>query len=83
VAQLRLLLLAARARGHGLGGRLTDECVAFARGKGYRKMVLWTNSNLTSARSIYAARGFRLTRSEPYTGYGGHALVGETWELTL
>ncbi|MGE0331843.1 MAG: GNAT family N-acetyltransferase [Ramlibacter sp.] len=82
VAQLRLLILAPAARGLGLGARLTDECLAFARGKGYRKMVLWTNSNLTAARDIYARRGFVLTRSEPYQGYG-HDLIGETWELRL
>ena len=82
VAQLRLLILTPAARGLGLGGRLTDECLAFARGKGYRKMVLWTNSNLTAARDIYARRGFVLTRSEPYHGYG-QELVGETWELAL
>lgn len=83
VAQLRLLILTATARGHGVGARLTDECIAFARGKGYRKMVLWTNSNLEAARGLYARRGFRLTASEPYEGYGGHKLVGETWELRL
>jgi DNA-binding MarR family transcriptional regulator/N-acetylglutamate synthase-like GNAT family acetyltransferase len=83
VAQLRLLLLMPPARGHGLGGRLTDECIGFARAKGYRDMVLWTHSNLLAARAIYAARGFVCVKSEPYTGYGGHALVGETWALKL
>ncbi len=82
VAQLRLLILTPGARGFGLGARLTDECLAFARAKGYRKMVLWTNSNLLAARAIYARRGFQLTKSEPYHGYG-HDLVGETWELKL
>ncbi|VWX63655.1 MarR family transcriptional regulator [Burkholderiales bacterium 8X] len=82
VAQLRLLILAPSARGLGLGARLTDECIAFARGKGYRKMVLWTNSCLVAARGIYAARGFRLVKSEPYRGFG-QDLVGETWELKL
>ncbi|MCW5650707.1 MAG: MarR family transcriptional regulator [Ramlibacter sp.] len=82
VAQLRLLILTAQARGLGLGARLTDECIAFARARGYRKMVLWTNSNLTAARDIYARRGFVLTHSEPYHGYG-QDLVGETWEMAL
>lgn len=82
VAQLRLLILTAEARGLGLGGRLTDECLAFARARGYRKMVLWTNSCLDAARAIYSARGFTLTKSEPYQGFG-QALVGETWELKL
>lgn len=82
VAQLRMLVLAPGARGMGLGARLTDESLAFARAKGYRKMVLWTNSCLLAARGIYAARGFQLTKSEPYEGFG-QALVGETWELKL
>lgn len=82
VAQLRLLILAPQARGLGLGGRLTDECIAFARSKGYKKMVLWTNSCLDSARAIYRKRGFQLVKSEPYTGFGKD-LVGETWELKL
>jgi len=82
VAQLRLLLLSPAARGLGLGARLTDECLAFARAKGYRKMVLWTNNCLTAARGIYAARGFKLTKSEAYHGFG-QSLVGETWELKL
>lgn len=80
VAQLRMLILAPEARGLGLGGRLTDECITFARSKGYKKMQLWTNSCLDAARAIYAKRGFRLTKSEPYHGFG-HDLVGETWEL--
>jgi GNAT superfamily N-acetyltransferase len=82
VAQLRMLILTPAARGLGLGARLTDECLAFARDKGYRKMVLWTNANLTAARDIYARRGFTLVTSEPYHGYG-HDLVSETWELKL
>jgi DNA-binding MarR family transcriptional regulator/GNAT superfamily N-acetyltransferase len=82
VAQLRLLILSPAARGLGLGGRLVDECLAFARRKGYKKMVLWTNSCLLAARGIYAARGFKLVKSEPHEGYG-EPLVGETWELKL
>ncbi|MDR6535231.1 DNA-binding MarR family transcriptional regulator/GNAT superfamily N-acetyltransferase [Variovorax soli] len=82
VAQLRLLILTPQARGLGLGARLTDECIAFARRKGYRKMVLWTNSCLLVARGIYAARGFKLVKSEPYEGFG-QQLVGETWALKL
>lgn len=81
-AQLRLLLLSPSARGLGLGARLTDECIAFARAKGYRKMVLWTNSCLAAARAIYAKRSFRLDKAEPYEGFG-QQLVGETWSLKL
>lgn len=82
IAQLRMLLITPAARGLGLGARLTDECIAFARRKGYRKMVLWTNDCLDTARAIYAKRGFRLVKSAPYEGFGKQ-LVGETWELKL
>lgn len=82
VAKLRLLLLAPEARGLGLGGRLVDECIAFARGAGYRRLVLWTQSNLTAARAIYASRGFALKASEPNAAFG-QQLVSETWERKL
>lgn len=82
VAKLRLLLLAPEARGLGLGGRLVDECIAFARAAGYRRLVLWTQSNLTAARGIYASRGFELKASEPNAAFG-QQLVSETWERKL
>jgi DNA-binding MarR family transcriptional regulator/GNAT superfamily N-acetyltransferase len=82
VAQLRLLILTPQARGHGLGGRLVDECIAFARGKGYRKMVLWTNGHLDAARAIYRSRGFKLVKSESFHAYE-QELASETWELKL
>ncbi len=83
VAQLRMLILTSEARGLGLGARLTDECIAFARSKGYKKVMLWTNSCLTAARGIYAKRGFKLVISEAYEGFGQKGLVSETWELAL
>jgi GNAT superfamily N-acetyltransferase len=80
-AKLRLLILDPSARGRGLGRRLVDECLAFARAAGYRKVVLWTNSELASARGIYAAAGFELVSSESDPMFPSG--VGETWELAL
>jgi DNA-binding MarR family transcriptional regulator/GNAT superfamily N-acetyltransferase len=81
-AKLRLLILEPRARGFGLGRRLVDECLRFARAAGYRKTVLWTNSALAAARSIYAAAGFSLVSSAPDPMFSDGSL-SETWELPL
>ena len=81
-AQLRLLIVAPEARGRGLGGRLTDECIAFARSKGYGKLMLWTQSRLDAARAIYQSRGFKCTKRESFRAFG-QELVGEKWELKL
>lgn len=82
VAQLRMLLVEPAARGLGLGKQLVQACTAFARQSGYRRIRLWTNSQLLAARAIYRAEGYRLVRSESHHSFG-HDLVGETWELEL
>jgi len=81
-AKLRLLLVEPQARGLGLGGRLIRECVRFARAAGYRRIVLWTQSNLVAARHLYAQAGFECIARERHRSFG-HALVAETWQLNL
>lgn len=82
VAKLRLLLIEPQARGLGLGTRLVEECISFARSRGYQKIVLWTNSVLVPARHIYEKAGFKKIAEEKHHSYG-HDLIGETWELML
>ena len=82
IARLRLLLVEPKARGFGIGSRLVTECLRFARRIGYRRMTLWTNSNLDAARHIYRRMDFTMTREEPHHSFG-HDLVGETWERSL
>lgn len=82
VAQLRLLYVESNARGLGIGARLVDECLASARALGYRKVILWTNSILDSARRIYEARGFVLVSEEHHHSFG-KALTGQFWELSF
>ncbi|MFC8449297.1 GNAT family N-acetyltransferase [Kitasatospora sp. NPDC057223] len=81
-AKLRVLLVTPAARGLGLGTRLVEEALGFARVAGYRRVTLWTNDNLVSARRIYEHFGFVLTEEEPHHSFG-HDLVGQTWALGL
>lgn len=82
VAKIRMLLVHPKARGLGIGKRLVEECIRFAKQKGYKKITLWTNDILTTARRIYQQAGFKLMAEERHHSFGHH-MMGETWELEL
>lgn len=81
-AKLRLLYVEPEMRGTGLGRRLTQECIAFAKARGYEKLTLWTNDILHAARHIYQTAGFVLLSEEKHHSFG-HDLVGQYWALNL
>jgi DNA-binding MarR family transcriptional regulator/GNAT superfamily N-acetyltransferase len=83
VAKLRLLLVEPTARGLGIGKRFVEECVRFAQQAGYKKITLWTQSDLRAARGIYEKTGFRLVGQKRHDSWGQDGLVAETWELVL
>jgi DNA-binding MarR family transcriptional regulator/GNAT superfamily N-acetyltransferase len=83
VAKLRLLYVEPSARGLGIGKRLVDECLRFTRQVGYKKIVLWTQSELPAARHIYQEAGFRLVQQKKHRSWGREDLVSEIWELKL
>jgi DNA-binding MarR family transcriptional regulator/GNAT superfamily N-acetyltransferase len=82
VARIRLLIVEPKARGLGLGAKLVDECIRFARRSGYKKMTLWTHSVLTAARHIYEKAGFKLMRTEQHSDWGP-PVFSEHWDLEL
>jgi len=82
IAQLRLLLVEPRVRGRGIGKQLINECIKFSKRNRYRKIKLWTQSNLLEARHLYAKAGFKMVDEYPHKSFGLN-LIAEFWELSL
>ena len=83
VAKLRLLYVEPFARGHGIGERLIAECIRFARQAGFRKITLWTQSELLAARHLYEKAGFVRVKEEQHDSFGRDDLIAETWEVKV
>lgn len=83
VAKLRLLLVEPSARGLGTGGRLISECIRFARQAGYKKITLWTQSELDAARHLYEKAGFLLVKKTSHDSWSRRDLLAEVWEMKL
>ena len=81
-AKLRLFLLSEAARGRGLGLKMLQTCMGFARAKGYRRIVLWTHESHRAAGALYAKTGWTLMSSKPVVSFGQH-LVEQHWEIAL
>lgn len=82
VAKLRLFILVPEARGQGLGQRLIDECLTYARGKDYKRMTLWTHKSQTAACALYAKNGFHIASEELVHVYGADR-ISQIWEIEL
>ena len=81
-ARLRLLLVESWARGLGIGGRLVDEVLRFARRAGYSRITLWTNDVLADARRIYQRAGFTLDDESRQHSFGKD-LTSQNWSRDL
>jgi len=81
-AQLRMLLVEPWARGLGIGSRLVEEVLRFARGAGYTRITLWTHDVLADALRIYQRAGFTLDDESSYHSFGKD-LVEQNWSRAL
>ncbi|KAK2612626.1 hypothetical protein QQS21_001398 [Conoideocrella luteorostrata] len=82
-ARIRMLFVESNARGLGLGKQLVQNCINFAREKGFKEVVLTTHSILTPARKLYKAAGFTLLGKDEPVKFGPPDATAECWHLGL
>jgi GNAT superfamily N-acetyltransferase len=81
-AQLRWLLLESEARGRGYGKKLIHQVIEACKEDGYKKLFLWTNDTLSTARALYQKYGFRIVKSRSRE-LSNQKVTEERWELVL
>jgi GNAT superfamily N-acetyltransferase len=82
IAQLRWYILDESIQGTGVGRRLMVDAIAFVQSRRYRKIILWTVSELGKAIDMYLGNGFRLAREIPHQIWG-RDLVEQEYEKLL
>jgi GNAT superfamily N-acetyltransferase len=81
-ARLRLFWLEPSIRGTGLGRRMLEAWLGFARQAGYRRAMLWTHESHAAAGRLYARTGFEITATRPARNFG-QDVVEQRWERAL
>ncbi len=81
-AQIRWFLVHPDARGRGLGRQLITGAIAFCRERGFKKITLWTISELKAAAHLYRQAGFAVTREDTHEIWGA-ARTEQEYELIL
>ncbi|MBT8409837.1 MAG: GNAT family N-acetyltransferase [Alphaproteobacteria bacterium] len=81
-AKLRLFVVLPEARGQGLGRRLLESCIGYAKCAGYRELRLWTHASHEAACALYRRRGFALMAEKPVHNFG-RDLIEQTRSLAL
>jgi len=72
VCELRKMYFLPEVRGRGVGERLLRQCLAFARGAGYRLCYLETLAGMAQAQKLYQRLGFqKLSKPMGATGHFG------------
>ncbi len=81
-AQLRWLLLTPELRGKGVGRKLIEKAIFFAKESHYKYIFLWTTTDLEDAARLYEAAGFRVVE-EVTREIWGKEVTEQKYEISL